>query len=669
MATLRVETVTMVASALGPESPLPDLRLAAHPETDGLPPRPRTPEEAYSHASHIFGCLPYSRQDGFDRSETPRAFRVAVLENELLRATFLLDLGGRLWSLLHKPTGRELLRQPEILHYANIGLCNCWFCGGVEWNVSVRGHAAYTCSPVFAAEVRADDGSQALRLYEWDRFRDLLWQIDFLLPDDVPALLARPRVINTRDESVPMYWWSNIAVPQAAGHRVLAPADFAFHHDYDRSIRRIPVPLRDGLDVSYPTNNRSAHDYFYDVPESRRPWIASLDPAGAGLLHASSRGLIGRKLFVWGTGTGGQRWQRQLGGVDGGGYVEIQAGLARTQGEYVPMPARADWSWLEAYLLVEADVPIAHGADWPAAHRHVEALLEATVPQASLESRLAATAELADRPPETVLHRGSDWGALEQCRRRIEAGDGVAPPSMPFGEPADDGPFGAWLDLLNHGALPAAPVSDPPGAWVTHPAWRRRLAEAVQAGRGDHWLAWLHLGVMAFRAGETEAAERAWRRSLDAEPSAWACRNLAVLAGNRQDAAQAAELHLRASRLKPDLPSLQVECGRALLRAERLDDLEGWLAGLPKAIRTSGRMKLLTAWAAYHRDELDAAEALLDRVELTDVREGETTLTNLWFAIQAKRLAAAEGVPVDDALKRRVRRTLRPPEHLDYRMK
>jgi hypothetical protein len=298
-----------------------------------------TPEQLYARDSHISGCLPYRIQDSFDRSEEMRPMKVAELENDLYRATFLLELGGRLWSLVHKPSGRELLYQPDVLHFVNIGLCNCWFCGGVEWNISVRGHAAYTSSPVYAARVAAPGGGDALRIWEWDRFRDAVFQIDFFLPSDVPALLARPRIINTRNETTPMYWWSNVAVPEAPGHRVLAPAVQAFQYDYGaKAIVLKPVPIQDGQDVTYPAVQPSAHDYFYDIPAGQRPWESSLDAEGRGLVHASTSRLVGRKLFLWGQGAGGKRWQGYLGGRNGRGYVEIQAGLGKTQSDYLPMP-------------------------------------------------------------------------------------------------------------------------------------------------------------------------------------------------------------------------------------------------------------------------------------------------------------------------------------------
>ena len=553
-----------------------------------------------------------------------------------------------------------------MLHFVNIGIRHAWFCGGVEWNVSVRGHAAHTCAPVFAAEVRHPRFGPVLRIYEQDRFRGVLWQMDFLLADDVPALLVRPRIVNTRDEEIPTYWWSNIAVREARGHRVLVPADAAFQHDYDRRIVRKPIPLQNGVDISYPTNNAGAHDFFYDIPAGRTPWIASLDGEGVGLIHTSTPRLRGRKLFVWGMGTGGRHWQGQLGG-EGDAYVELQGGLAQTQAHYLPMPARARWAWLEAYALMEVDPAAVHGADWRAARRHVADRLEKTLRPGRLERLLAETADLADTPPATLHVHGSGWAGLERRRRAADGERDDIPPGIVFPD-EDGGPFAPWRALLADGEMPSQPPAQPPGEWVTGPAWRKRLADAVEAGRGDHWLAWLHLGTMAWRAGDAEEAERAWRTSLDREPSAWACRNLAVLAAQAGRLDEAAELYLQAATLQPELDRLQVECGRALLDAGRVEQIPRWLDALPSALRHTGLIRLIEARAACLRGELDAAEALLERIELTGIREGRSPLTDLWFEIQARRTASAEGMPLDDALRGRVRETLTPPAHLDYRM-
>jgi len=89
------------------------------------------------------GCLPYAVQDNFGRERTSQPFWVAVLENEFLRATILLDYGGRVWSLYHKPAQRELLTVNPVFQPANLAIRHAWYSGGIEWNCGVRGHTPF----------------------------------------------------------------------------------------------------------------------------------------------------------------------------------------------------------------------------------------------------------------------------------------------------------------------------------------------------------------------------------------------------------------------------------------------------------------------------------------------------------------------------------------------
>jgi hypothetical protein len=142
-----------------------------------------------------------------------------VLQNDYLTATFLPELGGRLISLFHRPSGRELLAKNPVFQPANLALRNAWFSGGIEWNAGQPGHSYLTCSPVYAAQVEGIGGSPVLRIYEWDRVKGFPWQIDFSLPDGLPFLLARVRLVNPHDHEIDMYWWTNIAVPEDEGVR------------------------------------------------------------------------------------------------------------------------------------------------------------------------------------------------------------------------------------------------------------------------------------------------------------------------------------------------------------------------------------------------------------------------------------------------------------------
>ena len=658
----------MPAARLGPENPLPPLAIRrkgdAHRFDAAVPPEDRK----YFGYGTDAGLLPHRLQDDYDRRRAPRAFKALVLENETLRAAFLPELGGRLWSLTHKPSGRELLYVNPVFQPANLAVRNAWFSGGVEWNIGVIGHTPSTCSPLFAARVRGEDASPILRLYEWDRIRQVPYQMDFSLPDGSPVLLARMRIVNPHEREVPMYWWSNIAVPERPDVRVLVPADKAFRHDYRSGFLFVPVPLWNGTDVTYATNFPSALDFFYYIPDGQRPWITALDGEGRGLFQASTARLRGRKLFVWGMGSGGRRWQEFL-SLPGQAYMEIQAGLARTQYECLPMPPGADWSWLEAYGLMEADPRRVHGADWARAGEAVESQINRILPQDWLEEEHTRGARTADRPPEEILHRGSGWGALER-RRRERAGERpFCPPALVFDDASLGGDQEPWLKLLEEGELPGRRPSELPGAWMVQDEWRQLLEGTVRRRRGEHWLSWLHLGVMRYHAGEWAAAQQAWERSLALEPSAWACRNLAVLAKGQERTDEGAARWRKACRMAPALLPLAVEAGRELVESGRAQEARELLALLPPDLQGHPRLKVIAAQAALGAGDLETIEGILmGKLELTDLREGENVLTELWFALQEKRLAAAENVPMDKTLRERVRREFPPPAHLDFRM-
>ncbi|MHB0939154.1 MAG: DUF5107 domain-containing protein [Armatimonadota bacterium] len=665
MSELRFEDFILPAATLGPENPLP--QLDARPDLHSqIPIDPSVPEEDGRYVG--FGgrstCLPYRLQDQYDRARVPRAFRAAVLENEYLRATFLPELGGRLWSLLHKPSGRELLQANPVFQPGNLAIRNAWFSGGVEWNIGIIGHTPFTCSPIFAARLHAEDGTPVLRLYEWERLRGVPYQIDAWLPDGSPVLFVRVRIRNPHPDDVPMYWWSNIAVPETADTRVLVPASSSYRFGYSGGMEFVPIPRHLDTDVSYTVNLDRAMDFFFRIPPGRRPWIAALRGDGSGLAQTSTARLRGRKLFLWGMGVGGRRWQEFL-SEPGQSYIEIQAGLARTQLECLPMPAGAEWAWLEAYGLLQADPQAVHG-EWDGAWRAVDARLDQLIPQTALDAEFARSTRLADQAPEEVVQHGSGWGALELQRRQH---DGEAPfcgSELPFDVP-DTAEQAPWLGLLD-GALPRSSPDAEPGAWMVQAEWRQKLEATVREGRGDHWLSWLHLGVMRCDAGDIDGAREAWERSLALEPSAWAFRNLAVLAQQADEKENAADLWLQAHDLMPDGLQLTVECGQALLAADRPQAWLDLLNELSPKIREYGRIRYLQARALLAVGDLDAVEAMLPGLVVHDMREGEVSLSELWFNLHEQSLARQEGVPIDDALKARVRREFPPPADIDFRM-
>jgi tetratricopeptide (TPR) repeat protein len=225
-----------------------------------------------------------------------------------------------------------------------------------------------------------------------------------------------------------------------------------------------------------------------------------------------------------------------------------------------------------------------------------------------------------------------------------------------------------WLALLDQGALPAREPADDPGAWISGDPWQKRLAASTRKNNGRHWLTYLHFGAAAYRAKKVAAAVAAWKKSVAMEPTAWAYRNLACIARAKGRKAEAADFYQKAAPLAPDLAELQLEVGRALADADRSKELEQWIAGLPAQIRELPRVEILVAQTEMWRGQLDQALARLEAVHITDNREGDNAISDLWYEIKARQAAVAEGVPFSPELLDRVTDTLEPPAHLDYRM-
>ena len=623
MTSLTLGTLRMPAASFGADNPLPPLTRTLDLHEDRAIEVDDDEMRAGIAYGHLPTLLPYLVQDGYDRVREERDVEVAVLENDVLRATFLPGLGGRLWSLVHLASGRELLHRNPILQPANLALRNAWFAGGVEWNLGTTGHTTLTCEPLHTARVTGPDGSPVLRMYEYERTRELVYSLDVSLPPGSPVLLVTVRIVNPTNRTVPVYWWSNAAVPETEDLRVVVPADSAYHYAYDSGLQVVPVPEHEGQDISYPASSPSAADWFFDCRAAERPWISALEADGRGLLQVSTRRLVGRKLFVWGRSVGGRRWQEFLSG-EGHPYVEIQAGLARTQLEHLPMPAGETWSWVEAYGMAEVD-PAEVRAPWADVQDAVRRAADRLAPAELLDRELDLAAARADLPGD-VLRHGSGWGALEQHRRRA-AGE---PPLPEAGTPWSDETLTAeqapWLALLTSGEIPAADPTQPPPSYVVGAGWAPLLEAAP-----EHWATWLHRGVARWHDGAHADARAAMEASLSHEITPWALRNLALADQAAGDVDAAADRYLQAHSFARGQRALTVETMAALLAADRPGDALTLLESVPGAVRAHGRVRLLELRAALRAGDLDRAGAILDSdLVVDDLREGEDSLADLW---------------------------------------
>lgn len=651
---LTTQWMRLPVAATGPGSVLPSIFPQTNVQTEKRIELDED-DELFFDLGRIQNMMPYKMQSLYTRRQKEEEVLTAVLENESLRAVFLPDYGGRLWSLFDKKANRELLYANDCLQPANLALLNAWASGGVEWNIGMIGHSPLTCAKMSMARVPLEDGSEALRFYAYERIRGVCYQMDFSLPAGSTVLLCRMRIKNLHNQTIPMYWFSNIALPKIPGARVIVPAHDAYFSNKDK-ISKCAIPVNEsGLDVTYAENSFNSIDYFYKIDDCTRKFIAYADPQGIGMFQVSTARQKGRKLFVWGECPGGQSWQKWLTN-NAGDYIEIQAGVGRTQYECIPMPPNAAWEWLEAYGPLQIDPDAAHG-DYGQAISAAAQAIDKLFPEAGKEASLKASkASLALRKGQAIQY-GDDapWGALERMRRELQN-------EAPFEEHLDFGKLTEvqqpWLTLLETGEM-KAPKDIEKISYQISPPWESLL----QAAEDKNWYIYYQLGLIALTKGDRDACMKLLGESLELESTPLAHYAMAVCLYQNGDKAALEHLRFAAAEKLHGYVEFNREHLQILCDMEAYREAVATAKSLPPHLRMDGQVRYFEAVALSRLGKLDEAEAILmekNTYQMPGMREGQESLSDLWFYIRQQKaeLAGEEFDPLLTQL----------PQELDYRM-
>jgi len=183
---------------------------------------------------------PYPALRPTGRSQ-PTSLRVAILENDLVQATFARDLGGRLLQLLDKRTGRRSLAIPTVLAPHAEGPRGAWLSAGLQWMTSGPNRPNAMGPVDFRPEPSdEDDEPGGLIFFELESGTDLSLAVRWRLAPDRAVLQADVRIHNRGLVPAPyaggfcLATGAAIVVPQAngvaivdavadAGYAVLAP--------------------------------------------------------------------------------------------------------------------------------------------------------------------------------------------------------------------------------------------------------------------------------------------------------------------------------------------------------------------------------------------------------------------------------------------------------------
>ncbi len=630
---LRFEKKMVRAADLGPQSCVPDL-LGELILQNHLTFRLDEDDEIYEGYGRRGNAYPYRQHNGYIRELCEKQVQTAVLENQYLRAVFLTEDGGRLWELWDRESGRNLLYTNDVIRFSNLAVRNAWFSGGVEWNIGIIGHNPFTTQPLYVSKTQDHLGNPVLRMYEYERIRGTTYQMDFWLEEGSRRLNCRMRIVNESAEVIPMYWWSNIAVPEYNGGRVIVPAQNAFTYG-EGMVYKVGLPEVNGIDVSNYKQIPKSVDYFFDIPEESPKYIANVDETGYGLLQMSTKRLRSRKLFSWGNQDASDRWQEFL--TEGAGrYVEIQAGLGKTQYGCIPMAPHTAWEWMEQYGPVQIPGEVLRGTYAERSAFLTERIIREGSWEA-MEETLKRTKGMARRKAQLVFS-GSGYGAL--------AGMGPRTEHLEFLIKEES--LKKWQEFFKTSVLHCPPPLEEPDEFLINEKNLKALSENMEGRNGDNWYAHYHLGLGYYAAGEYGRAKEELKKSLELEENPWALHGLScieILAGNGKGAARRIE---KGMELKRRDKAYLKEGFKILSLSGEYEALCRFYDSLDDEMKRVSRIKFYYISALHKNGKDKEAFELLEEgegLEMEDIREGEDSIALLWSELQQSLFEEPEPVP------------------------
>jgi hypothetical protein len=344
-----------------------------------------------------------------------------------------------------------------------------------------------------------------------------------------------------------------------------------------------------------------------------------------------------------------------------GDYIEIQGGVTPTQLQTCPLEAGASIEWTECISPFAMDSKAAHDPDYSAACMAAGKVVDERVPASAVEEIDAFLIAQAATPVKTLLHRGAGWGWLHEKRTGRKISTGLTFEANPGDEEQP------WTELLSAGTFSHETLSKSPCSFNVSAGWMDVLRESART-HGATWLHHFHLGVAQLERGDFAKAREHFKSSLALKDNAPARRCLALQyeRDGDLDAAQTAYEHARS--LGKNDRNLAIEIGEFFTCQKRYTALDAFVKSLPAAIATDERIALLQAQVALERGEYAAVRRLLKR-EYCTIREGELSLSDLWFASYIKEAEGRAGRELTPAEKKKIMQDFPPPPQIDFRVK
>src|SRR6478672_7079325 len=159
------------------------------------------------------GVYPYVSYAETSNRPVLKKYRMVLLENQRIKITICPDLGGKVLSLIDKPSGREVLYVPDVIRHTRILPRFYFVAGGIEVSFPIS-HSPSQNEKVLYKIDRTNS-----RIYVTCGERELRfgmqWSVEYSLGTADSFLTERVKFYNPGKKAYPWMSWSNAALPAA----------------------------------------------------------------------------------------------------------------------------------------------------------------------------------------------------------------------------------------------------------------------------------------------------------------------------------------------------------------------------------------------------------------------------------------------------------------------
>jgi tetratricopeptide (TPR) repeat protein len=318
--------------------------------------------------AHIY---PYTLLDDIASSPAAVRYRALILENRYLKVTVIPDLGGRVYSVYDKLTGREVFYKNPVVKFSPLAIRGAFFSGGVEFSFPVA-HAPTTADPVNWAILNREDGSASIAIGGLEHMAGMRWTITLTLFPGRCALAQDVWLYNPSPVPGRYHYWTNASLDSDDRTEFIYPLrrvrSYEFAGTSSWPVARLDlitsepglpgmegVPMWPAARMHAPFDFRWENNMLAQVSIFGRDvawdffgaWHHSSDTGYAHFAHHTD--VSGMKLWSWGQSEVGIVNQTAL-MDDGSLYAETQCGAMETQLDFDFMPPGRIRRWREWWL-------------------------------------------------------------------------------------------------------------------------------------------------------------------------------------------------------------------------------------------------------------------------------------------------------------------------------